>query len=135
MKCRSGQSGRNFLPSRLLLAKNVIFPNVTRALFCSDCSSNLPIKSQCFCKKQKATTFSHGLHSYRQYKWRSKISETLVIRNVRDHSLYVFVNLIVLIFQLKKELSDALLAAEHERNNFKNEVRRVLMAFGHETVF
>lgn len=27
-----------------------------------------------------------------------------------------------LIFQLKKELSDALLAAEHERDNFKNEV-------------
>ena len=38
-------------------------------------------------------------------------------------------------FQLKKELSDALLAAEHERNNFKNEVRIADMAFRHRTGF
>ena len=45
---------------------------------------------------------------------------------------HIFVNQIILFchfFQLKKELSDALLAAEHEKNNFRNEVSFVKMAF------
>ena len=50
-----------------------------------------------------------------------------------DYLPHIFVNQIILLcrffFQLKKELSDALLAAEHEKNNFRNEVSFVKNGF------
>lgn len=49
-------------------------------------------------------------------------------RFMRSFTVY-FCKLLLLFFQLKKELSDALLAAEHERNNFRNEVRFVKNGF------
>ena len=41
-------------------------------------------------------------------------------------------DLISTFFQLKKELSDALLAAEHERNNFRAEVRFYIVLYWKE---
>lgn len=50
-------------------------------------------------------------------------------RFMRSFTVYFCELLLLLFFQLKKELSDALLAAEHERNNFRNEVRFVKNGF------